>query len=299
MSHVQLRLEDEGAPDFAGDVVETLNAVLAPNRSKSPSEAAASLNALCSNDYAQHGSAGSFLWWFWDLVHDLARQLPYDGPQQDQLADVVRALHDLPPRTVSLGEDWGSEGDVQLWTGLPMFANTFREKLDDGDSRASGEVQRKERAVNLQAYASRVAGMGFFPFEMYAVWAFVDALEGTMRHVRGAPDEVDDDPASIEGLPYKVSIAASWMVHTGERLYGRDEEVHGATAGPLWRLDKKEAIRLRRKFRGTNGLCPQRWRLWKGRFAAIHSMERLDEKVRTEAKNACAAMDKAEESHKS
>lgn len=68
-----------------------------------------------------------FLWWVWDLVHDLARQLPYDGPQQDRLAAVIGALHALPPRTVKLGGAWGRDNEVPLWTHLPMFGNTFRE----------------------------------------------------------------------------------------------------------------------------------------------------------------------------
>lgn len=134
MSSVHLRLEDEGAPDFAAEVIEVLNLTLATSSPISVSAAATSLDRLCSQYYAAQGEAGSFIWWFWDLVHGLARQVPYDSPQQDTLAAVVKALHDLPPKTVYLGESWGA-GElsfVQLWTGLPLFANTFREKLDEG-----------------------------------------------------------------------------------------------------------------------------------------------------------------------
>lgn len=162
------------------------------------------------------------------------------------------------------------------------------------DPRAGGEKQKKERGVNLQAYAARITGLGLIPFEVYAIWALVDALEGTMRPIRGAPEEVDDDPAAIGDLLYKVSAASSWMIYAGGRLYRRDEEVRGATAGPLWKLDKKEAIKLQRRFKGTNGLCPQRWRLWKERFAAIRDADRLDTKVRSEAGDAYAAIDQLE-----
>ncbi|KND86391.1 hypothetical protein TOPH_08972 [Tolypocladium ophioglossoides CBS 100239] len=293
MSRLHLQLEDEGAPAFAGRVVEVLNSALAPDSPTSPREAATALDSLCSRDYAEHGTAGSFLWWFWDLVHDLARQVPYDGPEQDRLAAVIQALHELPPKTVSLGEDWGTGSSVQLWTNLPMFGNTYREKLDD-DSRAPGEAQKKERHVNLQAYAARIAGLGLVPFEMYAIWALVDALEGTMTPIRGAPDEVNEDPAAVEDMSYKVHSAAAWAIHAGRLLYGRDEEVTGATAGPLWKLDKKEAVKLRRKFRGTDGLCPQRWQLWKQRFGVVRDAEGLDGKVRQEAGEAYAAMDRIE-----
>jgi hypothetical protein len=50
---------------------------------------------------------------------------------------------------------------------------------------------------------------------VYAIWAFVDALEGTMRPIRDAPDEVTDNPAAVRDLAYKTQIAASWMIHTG------------------------------------------------------------------------------------
>lgn len=134
MSPVKLQLEDPGAPDYAGEVIDILNPAIASDKPSSQNEAAAAIDALCRRECSAAGSAGGFLWWFWDLVHDLSRQLPYDSEEQDRLAAVIKSLTDLPHRNVSLGEEWGS-GDastVELWTNLPMFGNTFREKLDDG-----------------------------------------------------------------------------------------------------------------------------------------------------------------------
>lgn len=85
------------------------------------------------------------------------------------------------------------------------------------------------------------------------------------------------------------------MTHAGHLLYGRDGKVHGATDGLLWRLDKKEAIRLKRKHTGTDGLCPQRWQLWKERFRAIRDTDSLDADVRKEAKDAYTVMRNIEE----
>lgn len=132
------------------------------------------------------------------------------------------------------------------------------------------------------------------PFEVYAIWALVDALEGTMTPIRGAPDEINEDVAAVEDLSYKARIAAVWMIYCGHILYGRDEEIPGATAGPLWRLSKKEATALRRKLRGTDGLSLQRWQMWKNRFAAIRDRDSLEAKVRTKAGDAYSAMEKAE-----
>lgn len=145
---------------------------------------------------------------------------------------------------------------------------------------AADNAQRKSRNVNIQAYAARIAGLGFIQFEVYAIWALVDALEGVMTLVRGAPDELNADPVAVEDIDFKVQSAAMWIIHAGRQLYGRDEEILGATAGPLWKLDKKQGIKLRRKLKGTNGLCPQRWQLWKERFLIIRDTQGLDEKSR-------------------
>ncbi|KAK1691027.1 hypothetical protein BDP55DRAFT_649399 [Colletotrichum godetiae] len=296
MSSVYLQLEDPGAPPFAAKVVEILNSAFDPTNSISVEEAAVALDSLFTSDYEEHGTAGSFLWWFWDLMHDLARQIPYDQREQDQLAAVIKALTCLPPKTVSLGEDWGGAGEnsVDLWQNLPMFANTLNETLSDGDPRAHSEDTRKDRQVNLQAYAARVAGLGLVSLETNAVWALVDALEGTVTPVRGAPDEVNSDPAAVEYITHKTRIAAAWMAHAGHLLHGRDEVVSGATAGPLWKLDKMEAMKLRRKVKGTDGLCPERWQLWKERFGVLRDAVGLDEKARKDAGDAYLEMEKIE-----
>lgn len=167
-----------------------------------------------------------------------------------------------------------------------------------GDTRADGEVARKQRQINLQAYGARVAGLCRLPLEVYAIWALVDALEGTMRPIRGAPDEITDDPADVEDLPYKTQIAASWMIHAGHLLSGRDEYIRGATAGPLWRvMNKQERIRSGRAARGTDGLSLKRWTLWKERFGLIQHREGLDDQLRRLAGQAVQTMVSVEQSN--
>ncbi|KAF9871003.1 hypothetical protein CkaCkLH20_11420 [Colletotrichum karsti] len=294
MSSIQLRLEDDASPAFAEKVVGILNPAIATDSHESHAEAAAALNSLFIEDYTAQKTAGSFLWWFWDLIHDLARQIPYNRPEQDRLAAIINNLTKLLSKTVDLGENWGASS-VQVWAKLPMFGNTFREKLDDDDTRVSDESSKKERRINLQAFAARVASFGHFPFEVYAIWALVDALEGTMTPIRGAPDEVNSDPTAVEDISYKVKCAAVWTIHAGHLLYGRDEEIPGATAGPLWKLDKKEAMKLRRKFRGTDGLCSERWKLWKERFGVVRNDDRLDDETRGIAGEAYRVMEKTED----
>ena len=98
----------------------------------------------------------------------------------------------------------------------------------------------------------------------------------------------------VSDTEYNVRTAAIWMIHTGHVLYGRDEEIEGATAGPLWKLDKKEARKLGRKFKGTYGLCQLRWELWKERFGAVLAEPGIDEMTRTLASKAMQRMDKVE-----
>ncbi|KAH0429903.1 hypothetical protein CcaCcLH18_08185 [Colletotrichum camelliae] len=268
MSPVKLQLEDPGAPDYAGEVIDILNPAIASDNASSKT-----------------GSAGGFLWWFWDLVHDLSRQLPYDSEEQGRLAAVIKSLTDLPPREVSLGEEWGS-GDastVELWTNLPMFGNTFREKLDDEDSVASSADLKKISRVNLDAYAARVAGLCHLPFEVYAIWALVDALEDTTADKAGPT--LENQMAGKTGA-HKLMSAAVWMIHTGHLLYGRDEQISGATAGPLWKQG--------RMLKGTDGLSPERWQLWKGRFAVFRDADGLDAESRRVAGEAYAVMEKLE-----
>lgn len=77
-------------------------------------------------------------------------------------------------------------------------------------------------------------------------------------------------------------------------LYGRDEEIPGTQGGPLWALPKIEANRLGRKFRGTQGLCGERWKLWKAQFGAIRDREGLDAETRKVAGYATVGMERAE-----
>lgn len=133
-----IRLEDEDAVDFAPKVLEILNSTLQQDAKLSPTDAALALDALypdrrqssdtesTNTEAGEPESGGAFLWWFWDLFHDLARQVPYDNPASERLAEAVKALRDLPPRTVYLNL-WG---EAQLWSELPLFGPTLREKWD-------------------------------------------------------------------------------------------------------------------------------------------------------------------------
>ncbi|XP_051223079.1 uncharacterized protein [Lolium perenne] len=297
---VELRLEFDygGAVYFAPRVIEILNSTLPVDGAKTPVEAAAALDALFDENYSAEAddSAEGFLWWFWTLMHDLSRQVPHNSPEAERLASTLQALHDLPTKSVKLGKSWGG-GTLEQWRDMPFFGPSYREALDD-DPGAGDEEGRKQRFLNLQSYAARAAGLGVIEVEgwcLWALWTLVEALEGSMTPVRGAPDEINDDPAAVQG--YMVKSAAAWIIFAGNRLYGRDEEVVGASAGPLWRLCKEEIVKLKRKTKGADGFCPERWNLWKQRFARIRDADELEADVRSAAGCAFTAMEAAEKFH--
>lgn len=133
---MKLRVLDKNAPSFAGEVVEILNSALPQASTSSPADAAKALNELsrpvldASNAENEEEAAG-FLWWFWQLIHDLSRQIPHDRPEQDRLVAIIKELRELPSKTVVL-DGWGP---AQVWGGLPLFGSTLREEWDSEYSR--------------------------------------------------------------------------------------------------------------------------------------------------------------------
>lgn len=164
----------------------------------------------------------------------------------------------------------------------------------DGDPHAPEKSDKDARYLNLNAYAARLYGLGLVKAAMPAIWALSDALEGVMTPVRGAPDAINEDPSAVEKHTYKIAAAAAWVTHAGHRLYGRDEEIDGTQGGPLWKLDKKEARKRRRKYAGTKGLSPQRWKMWKQRFAEVEDCQKIDGATRCIAGDAIAVMGRIE-----
>lgn len=129
MTRFQLQLEDSHAPDYAAEVVTILNRVFDADDPSTPTLAAEALSSLFNRIYDATGVAGGFLWSFWDLMHSLARQVFYDSSEQDQIAEVVNAMHHLPSKVVDLGDEWGEARQIEVWTKLPMFTNTLYETL--------------------------------------------------------------------------------------------------------------------------------------------------------------------------
>lgn len=85
---------------------------------------------------------------------------------------------------------------------------------------------------------------------------------------------------------HKLISAAVWMIHAGHLLYGRDQQISGATAGILWKQG--------RMLKDPDGLSPGRWQLWKGRLAVFRDADGVDAESRRVAGEAYAVMEKLE-----
>jgi hypothetical protein len=122
MAPLQIQGNQEG--EFAEKIVAILDSTLPPGSALKPLDAAQSLNELFKS---RSGAPDAILWWFWDLFHDLARQVPHDGTENERMALIVRELQALEPVPVVL-EGWGGE-TVQVWRDLPLFRATLDEQL--------------------------------------------------------------------------------------------------------------------------------------------------------------------------
>lgn len=163
MSPIQLKVEVDHAPDFADDVVNILNSVLAAH--STPVEAAKALDSLCTEE----SDPATFLSLFWELFHPLARQIPYDSQDQDLFAAVVQALDELSPRTVTFKAGWGETFDHAgpLWGNLresvaAHFYDTFSDcKFCSSTRNAANSVVCKLilllRAKNTESSGSSIS----------------------------------------------------------------------------------------------------------------------------------------------
>ncbi|KAE8369908.1 hypothetical protein BDV27DRAFT_171638 [Aspergillus caelatus] len=286
MDQINLRIETPTPHDFEAPIQTIIHAAIQPPNATSAKDAALALDAVYL-DYIKNPDKdpGGVLTLFWELINSFASQIPYESPAQEKLVAIVQELAGVTSTETILNE--------KLWRNLPYFTSEFPQTWEAMSPDADDD-EKKRRFVNLQAYAARVLGLGLSQLETYAIWALSDVAEGAMIPVRGSPDVVSADPKHVDQLPFKAAAAGVWILYAGHALYGRDEAIGGTQGGPLWMLPKVERKKLRRKFRGTQGLCLDRWLLWKQQFRAIHYCGSADAETRRIAGNVVETMNRVE-----
>ncbi|PKX96521.1 DUF3632 domain-containing protein [Aspergillus novofumigatus IBT 16806] len=157
---------------------------------------------------------GSFLWHFWGVVHNVAQQIPYAAPEQDRLAELIKALKSLTSQTKTVYlEAWGYT--FALWGDLPLLGPTFREMYDCMVSLTDEEERQHWQSLN--AYATRLTRDGSADLILFAKYAIKGMLEEDLEH-----GPVDDAPRSI--LECRITVAAEWVIRCGQRLVAEEEE---------------------------------------------------------------------------
>ncbi|EEU36045.1 uncharacterized protein NECHADRAFT_53008 [Fusarium vanettenii 77-13-4] len=188
----------------------------------------------------------------WNNILSAAEKTPHD--EQDKLVDVMRAIKGMsePVHEGKKIEIWGRE---TRWDELPLFGGLTRERLDIAQSK-SGQA-----FVNINAFFARLTAANIEDNLLFAIWVFRDALENP------AEDEIAQKTS-----PDLLKAAAVWFIYAAESLAkARDEaeQFDGKVARP------GESLAAFRDVPGWRGFCPDRWNVWKTRFASLEKAESL------------------------
>ncbi|GIC90148.1 uncharacterized protein Aud_006580 [Aspergillus udagawae] len=147
---------------------------------------------------------GSFLWHFWGVVHNVAQQIPYTAPEQDRLAELIKALKDLPSQTKTVYmASWDQTFD--LWGDLPMLGPTFREIYDRMVSLTDEEERGHWQSLN--AYAARLTRDGSADLILFAKYAIKGMLAEDLEQ-----GLVDDSPRSILIIAHPAYETVDWKL---------------------------------------------------------------------------------------
>ncbi len=286
-------------------VFDILNEYLQPSSATSPTAAAQKIDSLFPLNREEQGKKEepeSFLWEIWELFGRVAQQIPWKHPSQDRLAELVKALCDLPSDMKV--EIWGK--DSRIWQDLPLLGPALTEMMNSTllcmlfvTFKLANRVQnlRKGQLITISA-VSAYASSDAAPQKRQR-WCSLNAFEARLtRHstcsrqytalcaLRGAL-ESEPDPRSrayhqqgpVLGL--YVPVAAEWIFQCGHVLFASkeswDSESHGKG---LWKEKP--------------GFSPERWQYWKQRFLAISEHDQASAETKQVAKEAAEQMAKVE-----
>ncbi|KAK6812549.1 hypothetical protein RU639_011692 [Aspergillus parasiticus] len=181
----------------------------------------------------------NLLWQFWNIVINVAKQIPCDSPSQERLVELVKALTEIPPTTIQI---WGN--DTKLWVDLPLLGPQMREAWNLNPTGNEAEEQIKEW-INLNSFVARLLSISLAPWTVLGVWALRDALE---------------EESSGRKVKCDIAVAKEWLQHGGpvlrqQTMAAENKEERIMAGGSL--------------YQGPAKLCPERWNFWKERLSQI------------------------------
>ncbi|GAQ09484.1 hypothetical protein ALT_6805 [Aspergillus lentulus] len=240
-----LSLESRAQPDSPEHrIFNILNDYLQPSSTTPPREAAQAIHALTPKTGStpeENSELEDFLWYTWGTIIKVAKQIPHNHPSQDRLVDLIHALTELPPTTVSI---WGSEN--YLWKDLPMLGPSLRESWDP-PAYTKPDDQEVTEWINLQAFTARLMSKCDPSLSLLGVWSLRSGLE----------EELSDN--ELEG---EVAAAAMWMVYGSENLFSQ-------LADAVEDEEKERLMKPGTLYSGQGQLSPERWQFWKQRFGEM------------------------------
>ncbi|OGM48027.1 hypothetical protein ABOM_002679 [Aspergillus bombycis] len=241
MASLTLSSGIESPSERENQLFAILNEYAQPSSSTTASAAAQSIHGfaapLLSDSNAD--SLENLLWQVWNIVINVAKQIPCDSPSQERLVELVKALTDIPPTTIQI---WGN--DTKLWVDLPLLGPEMREAWNLTPTGNEAEEKIKEW-INLNSFVARLLSLGLAPWTNLAVWALRDALE---------------EESSGRKVECDIAVAREWFKHGGpvlrqQTMAAENKEERIMAGGSL--------------YQGPAKLCPERWNFWKERLSQM------------------------------
>ncbi|KAE8168208.1 hypothetical protein BDV40DRAFT_251517 [Aspergillus tamarii] len=241
MASLTLSSRIESPSEQENQIFAILNEYAQPSSSTTASAAAQRIHGFAAPLLSDSKADGleDLLWQLWNIVINVAKQIPCDSPSQERLVDLVKALTEIPPTTIQI---WGN--DTKLWVDLPLLGPEMREAWNLIPTGSEAEEKIKEW-INLNSFVARLVSLSLAPWIALAVWALRDALE---EESVGRKADCD------------IAVAREWFKHGGPVL--RQETM--ATENKEERIMAGGSL-----YQGPAKLCPERWKFWKERLSQI------------------------------
>ncbi|KAI4597743.1 hypothetical protein KJ359_004018 [Pestalotiopsis sp. 9143b] len=187
----------------------------------------------------------NFTWQTWNDFFQVAQQIPHDHPAQDNLAQALVQLEQLP----------AGERKVD-WADLPQLGWVLRDWFNFAptEKHAEGAGEILSGWVNLNSFWARLGGLDSLNTIDITIWTLRQTLE----------EDHDEDATKFPSLfDCKVLAAAQYIEHSRRKLKQiiedgwkpQDSEAQMFRGGPL--------------FDGPTGLTKERWQFWASRFKHV------------------------------
>lgn len=206
----------------------------------------------------------------WNSIIHSAKKIPFQQNGHSRLIDLVKAIKKHPGPSPTQ-----EQSNYKNLSGLGM---QVREAYNDNPRGDIGKFPPETHAwTNLNYFLARLTESEVLKLHIYVIWAMRDALEEKA------------DPVQ-EWYDAYVPAAAMWVFVLGRKLYEREEDLtpkddyggNPARGGELWT--------------GGSEFSKARWAFWKKRFGEVAEHEGVRQETKDIAKEAVAAMEKAESS---